>query len=68
MVEPLELDTELPEDHDWVHTPLFAVPLRDKAQEYGNVLQVVMKPWEDPDCQDVRMQLWLDFIDEHVGL
>jgi acetyl esterase/lipase len=68
LVEPLELDTEVPDGHDWVHTPLFAVPLREKARACGNVLQVFMKPWEDPDCQDVRMQLWLDFIDEHVGL
>jgi acetyl esterase/lipase len=67
VVAPLELGAETPPDHDWVHTPLFAVPLRDRARAQGNTFKVIMKPWRDPDCQTLRMAAWLEFIRTHAG-
>lgn len=47
---PLDLNAEMPDDHDWSHTPLFAVPLKTKADRLGVEMRIKLQGhWSKPE-------------------
>jgi acetyl esterase/lipase len=60
---PLSLEADMPADHDWVHSPLFAVPLKAKADRLG--VEVVIRMhghWNRWEHRQDEWRNWIAFL------
>jgi hypothetical protein len=64
---PLDLSAEMPPDHDWSHTPLFAVPLKEKADRLGVEMRIKLQGhWSKPDNLIRQWRDYAAFIVAHL--
>jgi hypothetical protein len=64
---PLDMAAEMPPDHDWSHTPLFAVPLKEKADRLGVEMRIKFQGhWSTPENLIRQWRDYAAFIAEHL--